>query len=392
MDVDMDYNYKIQLFQDITGCNDGDTAFNFLMECDWDEQLASQVYLSSINANKPNSEEIKPKKVEDKKIKSNIDIQENNDMYYQLMDVLQLKKEASFSSFKASIISKMGLLIIYSENDVEILSDIIFQLSDNENIMEILKSNYSIFMISNTNKDIKSFIEKHKLNGLSPITLFVHDPEMNFEKSSVVISKIEGFLEYNFLCEKIKENSYNISKFGPKKIPNNDFNYDNQKYINEPKLTNVELMEKQKKELEEMEKRAYELEMQKKKEEELKRKKEDEIKHGKEMLKKKISNEKRCRESFKSKLYIEPESSNPDSCLIIFRLPNGNRIERRFLKKWKIEQMYYFINTVENVFVDEDSTDFDIITPFPMKIYDDFEVTFESAGLGSNSVLQIRER
>lgn len=407
--MDIDYNFKIQLFQDITGCYDSDTAMNFLYECDWDEQMAAQLYLASIEANQlANPGKSKGNQVEansNKNTKSketensnNVDI--NDDVYNNLMSILQLRKESSFNSFKSSIISKMGLLVIYTKTDLDIITDIMFQVSDNENIMELLKANYAIYFIDKDNNDIQPLIQKLKLKGPYPITLFIHDSEMSFLSSSnLIVDKIEGFIEYSFLCDKIKENTYKINKYAPKKQSTNSSgtnNRDNKISVDSNKdesmLSHTELMEKQKKELEEMVNKERQKELQKKIDEENKRKKEDEIKAQREVLHKKLSKEKRDRDIFKTKLYPEPADTEQGKCLIKFRLPNGSIKDRKFLKSWKIEQLYFFINTLENVFVDDDSTDFDILTPFPMKIYDDFDQTLEDAGLGQNSVLQVRER
>ena len=363
--------------------------------------MAAQLYLASIEAN----QSANPGKVKESQVTANSakntksresDSGSNSDeVYNNLMSILQLKKEGSFSSFKSSIISKMGLLIIYTKNDLDIITDIMFQVSDNENIMELLKSNYSMYFVDKDNKEVQPLIQKFKLQGPYPITLFIHDSEMSFLSSSnLIVDKIEGFIEYSFLCDKIKENTYKINKYAPKKKSTNSSGTNNipaDSYKDDSMLSHSELMEKQKKELEDMVNKERQKELQKKIDEENKRKKEEEIKAQREMLHKKLSKEKRDRDNFKTKLNPEPADTDPGKCLIKFRLPNGSIIDRKFLKSWKIEQLYFFVNTLENVFVDDDSTNFDILTPFPMRIYDDFDQTLEDAGLGQNSVLQVRE-
>lgn len=38
------------------------------------------------------------------------------------------------------------------------------------------------------------------------------------------------------------------------------------------------------------------------------------------------------KQSLKDSIKPEPEATNPDSTLIVFRLPNGSRMQRRFMK------------------------------------------------------------
>lgn len=39
------------------------------------------------------------------------------------------------------------------------------------------------------------------------------------------------------------------------------------------------------------------------------------------------------KQSLKDSVKPEPETDNPDSSLIVFRLPNGSRMQRRFMKQ-----------------------------------------------------------
>ena len=276
--------------------------------------------------------------------------------------------------------------------------------------MEIVKANYVFYITSIDNPDIKPLIQNQKISYISPTTLFMHDPFFIYlNNNELVLYKFEGFLEYDTLCEKISDCSSKINKKGYKQVnPNNNFsnntipnkntgnkssdnkNNNNKNnnlysdYVDETKLSNVELMEKQKRELEEMEKQLI-LNEQKKKEKELEKKKEVEA------LRKKISQERHSREDFKNKLIPEPSDKEKDVAIIKFRMPDGETLERRFLKTMKVEQLYCFVGSRDNVLMEEDSS-FDLINQFPFKEYNDLDKTLEEEGLFPRVTVQVREK
>ena len=100
-------------------------------------------------------------------------------------------------------------------------------------------------------------------------------------------------------------------------------------------------------------------------------------------------NQEKVRDSL-NKLNPEPEA-NENSTMIILRYPHTDeRVERRFSKTDKIEQLYFFVSTLgKEIF--EESGEFELIQPFPFKIYNEKEKTFEEEKLYPNAVLQIRE-
>lgn len=375
---DEDYNYKLDLFSQLTECDDYDIAINYLTEYNWDERLAAQVFL---NAN-PRKNQYEPTEND---CTSSID----NELYHNLMNILNLETCIDFNSFINNLNKngKIGLFLIFNKNDIDLLTEIFFRLSDNDTIIEILSTSYSLYFIQNSqlinskeskeSKEIITFLKKNKLNNSShPTTVFI-------QNSNEVQEVIEGFLEYDFLCEKIRENAF--------KKPNTNTNtnsksniYDHKYNDNTKDLSHKDLIEKQKQELLDVERRAKE-------EEDLKKKLEKERQVQNENLKKKQSLEKKNKNDFISKLLPE-QSNDKDSILIIFRLPNGTRTERRFNKKWEILQLYAYIYTLDSIFIDEESMEFDIIMSFPLKVFDNLSETIEGSGLTSNSILQVREK
>lgn len=177
----------------------------------------------------------------------------------------------------------------------------------------------------------------------------------------------------------------NNSNEGEKKnLLNNKFDSnDGLSSVDPNMLTQAELIEYQKKQLEKLELE----ENRKKQEEEEKRKqilKEQQEKEEKERQAQKLKEEKA------KSLPDEPEKS-ADTTTIIFRYPHSEqRKERRFLKTDKVQLLYDFVHSLGTEMFEE-SNEFDLIQPFPMKKYNDMDKTLEEEKLYPNAVLQIRE-
>jgi hypothetical protein len=80
-------------------------------------------------------------------------------------------------------------------------------------------------------------------------------------------------------------------------------------------------------------------------------------------------------------------ATDPNSTLIVFRLPSGNKAERRFNKKDTINDLYNYIASLE----EEHLTKYDLIQTFPFVIFIDKQKTLEEEKLFPNAVLQVRE-
>ncbi|XP_020605014.1 FAS-associated factor 2-like [Orbicella faveolata] len=85
----------------------------------------------------------------------------------------------------------------------------------------------------------------------------------------------------------------------------------------------------------------------------------------------------------------EPENSDPNSIRVLIKLPNGKRLERRFLKSHSLQALYDF------VFCDEESpAEFVLVSNFPRKIYafdsSNEDQTLETAGIEANALLFVQ--
>ena len=152
-------------------------------------------------------------------------------------------------------------------------------------------------------------------------------------------------------------------------------------------LSDVEIRNLQDKEMKELE-RIEEERLKKEKEEKEKKKREEQIEREK------IEKEKEEKDLFSMLVPKEPEDNNPDKCIIIFRMPDGEKnIQRKFLKTDKISVLYDYIRSLgKEIYTEEEYHNFSIIQTFPFKNFDDkINNTLEEEGLFPNSVLQIKE-
>ncbi|XP_066159363.1 FAS-associated factor 2 [Euwallacea fornicatus] len=93
------------------------------------------------------------------------------------------------------------------------------------------------------------------------------------------------------------------------------------------------------------------------------------------------------------KVPLEPDALHPDAVHVVFKLPSGIRLERRFLKNHSLEHVFYF------VFCHPHSPDaFEITTNFPKRVLKcqpsheaDRVQTLEQAGLKNREVLFIND-
>lgn len=95
-----------------------------------------------------------------------------------------------------------------------------------------------------------------------------------------------------------------------------------------------------------------------------------------------------------SEIPDEPPVNEPTAVRIVIKLPEGQRLERRFHKSQSLKYLYYY------VFCHPDSPDeFDITTNFPRKVLDckpaeagDHDPpSFEEAGLGKSTMLFVND-
>lgn len=116
-----------------------------------------------------------------------------------------------------------------------------------------------------------------------------------------------------------------------------------------------------------------------------------------EMTRVEIENKKRLKENqivepkpreLKSFDRVEPDKDDVGSVLIVFRLPDSDKlIERRFLFSDLVGVLYDFIDSIPEK-LEFESLEYCLISPFPFRRYDNREKTIEEENIG-NAILQI---
>lgn len=94
-----------------------------------------------------------------------------------------------------------------------------------------------------------------------------------------------------------------------------------------------------------------------------------------------------------TKVPSEPDANHPDAVHVVFKLPSGHRLERRFLKSHSLEAIFYFVFCHPSA-----PNSFEITTNFPKKVLYclpkgeyDYVQTLEEAGLKHREVLFIND-
>jgi hypothetical protein len=92
-----------------------------------------------------------------------------------------------------------------------------------------------------------------------------------------------------------------------------------------------------------------------------------------------------------SNISAEPEkNSGQKICEIMIRMPDASRLPRRFLATDKVSQLRDFVELTGLKLINSEFPEkFTIASTFPKKIFTDFSITFESAGLCPSAVVNV---
>jgi hypothetical protein len=100
-----------------------------------------------------------------------------------------------------------------------------------------------------------------------------------------------------------------------------------------------------------------------------------------------LNRQKRCKD-LEAQLPAEPPADAPNAVHLVLRTPSGERLERRFLGSNKLQILKDFIDSKS---IDMNLPEhYEIVCPFPKKTFNNFDITFEEAGLVGRSLLAIQ--
>ena len=377
-----DYETKIKNFMLMTETGDQEVAMKYLSSVNWDETAAVNKFYSRINQNLKNSNQ---------NINSNNNNNNNNEGFFsslfspffsifgsclnnnkseinieddKIFDLLPNKITDS-TRFKQLINRRIGIIIFYDRKNIQFLNNLISHISRNTTIMNLLRQNFIILPLLSTTEKAE-YIQKTITDSylINPSFIFCYNfPDNNFlnKKSVIYMLQSENIKLDDFLNAIYKS----LEKIGMKK--NYDKSYDN--------LTDGEILEKQREEIENLEN------------DELKQK---EIENKVNEIQKEIENKAN---EIKKEVVDEPSKDDPDCTIICFRYPDGEkRIDRRFLKSHKIQNLYDYVTSLgKEIYTEEDYNSFSLYQAFPPKKFENMENTLEEEGLFPNAIIQIKE-
>ena len=401
MEDNINYAEKIENFKLLVENNNDDIAVKYLERVEWDERKAAVLY------NKENRTFLNENKKKQNKNKDELDLSKFEECpiifptktfisgifdffsyqysnYEYVKEFKELKGfTSSYQNFINNLKNKIGLIFIYNDKSIEIMKRIIETIKNDALAKEIFSNNKTIFPIY---KDCDIGIEmlKHiKIKKFPTMLVCKYKNQNAFsilgKTDNLTIDSIrETIFEVIALLNPQNKNT-DIHTNNGTNISNHDYNY----------MSNGEVIAQQKRDLEELERRERERKEKEKKIMEEQKKIEEEKKKIEEEIKKKEEKSKIIKQNFPK----EPDDSNPDKCMIVFRFPDGNKnVERKFLKNDKIQLLYDFIETLgRDIYTEKENYKFELIQTFPFKKYDNYNKTLEEEGLFPNSMLQIKE-
>ena len=399
----IDYNTKILNFLTMTETGDQEVAIQYLSSVNWDETKAVNKFFSKIkpNSSRNNNNNNNSNNISNRISTDNDSIQNNNEegilgkFFSSICSLFNSctsnnnreidseeenrifqflpNKVNDFIRFNNLINKYIGIIIFYNGKNISFLNRFITQICRNTMLINLLKEYFIFFPLLEKTEESEKTQNLININNLIyPAFVFCYkksNDDLNLNKNNVLnllqseTITLDVFQNTLYDClEKInkKQNLINIDKsLGAK--------------------TDAEVLEKQKKDMEALERE------QQKKEEEIKKEKINE-----ELKQKEI--EKKANEA-KKKIVDEPSKDDPNSTTICFRFPDGEkRIDRRFLKNNKIQNLYDFVTSLgKEIYSEEGNNSFSLYQPFPPKKYENMDNTLEEEGLFPNAIIQIRE-
>ncbi|XP_046860093.1 FAS-associated factor 2-like [Xenia sp. Carnegie-2017] len=122
---------------------------------------------------------------------------------------------------------------------------------------------------------------------------------------------------------------------------------------------------------------------------ETKRLEEERKKDKQESIQNKIMEITRKRAELSSSLPPEPDSNDSNAICIVVRLPNGERMDRRFLKMDRLQTLYHYVFCN-----DQCPHDFKLVSNFPRKVLelgDNKDITLNDVGLTTSATLYVHD-
>ena len=396
MDKELNYSEKIENFKLLIENQDDEIAINYLQKTDWDESTAANLYneertqiynpetTSTTIINKVDKKDINkyeeiliPYPQKFNLINSLFCIFKafpKNDPCIDLFSPVNDTKKY-LDDFILFLKNRVGIIVIYNQNNFEQIKKLanqLIELSLNEEMKNIQKVIFPIFDKSDIGQEM---IKNGKIDKFPTLLLCKYKNNKNL----YIIEKITESINKTLLSEKLKNIYSSIKKRESSKKKNSNINLNLNK---KPIFSAGDIIAQQKRDLEELERMVNEKREKKEKEELEKKKKEEELIKLNEKI-----------ELIKKNLPEEPNDSNPNKSIIVFRYPDGEKnIERKFLKNHTIQILYDFVESLgREIYTEENLNKFVLIQTFPYKKYENKEKTLGEEGLYPNSVIQIKE-
>mmetsp|Transcript_15896 Transcript_15896/g.23040 ORF Transcript_15896/g.23040 Transcript_15896/m.23040 type:complete len:384 (+) Transcript_15896:2-1153(+) len=248
------------------------------------------------------------------------------------------------------------LLIYVSSKEID--SDFLREALCSEVAKAMIDPNYLAWGVEADSKDGELAM---KILGVEALPCIAAVKVDNVNRPQI-LNKIEGLVDLSTLVEFLDTESMSLE---PQEIPEDPF-------LRQERL----IREQQEKELKEAEEIV-------RKQQKAERERQEKLKQE-EAEKKRIEEEKEKAKQEKLAKVGEEPPEGPEVAHISFRLPTGQKQERRFFKNQTVHTLYDYIATL-------DLESHEIVTGFPLAVLSNLENTLEAEGLFPKAVVHIRQ-
>ena len=304
--------------------------------------------------------------------------QSNNEEEKQTEDELDYSicnnfenKVTTISSFLNQIKTKVGIVIFYTSKNILTIRKLMNKILDDNRLHSFITQKFILFPVLANNDEGKKIQKLFTNSPMSyPSIIFYYKYNNKVYKNIIFLNMpSENFSNFQ---KGVYDSLIMLNNINYKKNNNNNLE-------DISKMTDGEVLEKQKRDMENLENSVEKM-----KSDLLNKEKEHELRN---------TNIEQNAQNSKSKLKPEPEANDPNCTSICFRFPDGDvKKIRRFLKNDTIQNLYDFVASLgKEIYTEDNSNGFSLNQPFPPKKYENFGNTLEEEGLFPSAVIQIKE-
>jgi FAS-associated factor 2 len=246
----------------------------------------------------------------------------------------------------------------------------------NEQIVQYFNVNFLCWAGNVFNSEPFKVSNTLKASSYPFLAVICYNVTSNSRNGITVLEKIEGIIDVENLLERLTQT---LENYGPI--------LDAAHFEIQERETNRQIREEQDRAFEES--LAEDQERERKAREENRKIMEqlEKEKREKQLEDKKLQEIERKRQRCRERLPIEPEAGDEGITQLLIRLTDGSRLQRRFKTTDTLQVVFDFIDSSPH-----NLNEYELVTNFPRKVFNDPQVTLKEAGLFPQASLFVQEK